>query len=166
MTLPLPRIEALAVATLRALLGLGLVAMVLLNVANAAGRYGGLPTLTGADELLVYGMIWIVMVGAILATRERSHLCIDLLSQRLTGCAELVLSLAVGMVTVAVCGFIAYHSFSFVERIAAIGQTSMGLGIPMVVPHLAITTGFAGMALVATILVAVDLRGALRRSWG
>ena len=45
------RVEAVAISALGGLLGLGLVAMVLVNIANAGGRYGGLPTLTGADRL-------------------------------------------------------------------------------------------------------------------
>ncbi len=164
MTASLIRIEAAAIAALRSLLGLGLVAMVLINVANAVGRYGGLPTLTGADELLVFSMIWIVMVGAILATRDRTHLCIDLFPQRLAPRSGLALTAVTGLVTAAVCAFIAFHSLAFVERIGAIGQTSMGLGIPMAIPHLAVFTGFAGIAVVAAILAVVDLRTILAGS--
>ena len=157
MMAPLVRIEAGAIGLLRGLLGFGLIAMVLLNFANAIGRYFGLPTLTGADELLVFAMIWIVMVGAILATRDRSHLSIDLFPQRLSARSRLALAAATGAVTSAVCAFIALHSLDFIERIAIIGQTSMGLGIPMAIPHLAVFTGFAGIAVVTAVLAAVDL---------
>jgi len=68
------RAEALAVRLIRVLLGLCLMAMVLINVANAVGRYSGWFSLVGADELLVYGMIWIVMLGAILAARSRDEI--------------------------------------------------------------------------------------------
>lgn len=161
MTGVLNRWEARAIAALKGLLGLGLVAMVLVNVANAAGRYGGLPTLTGADELLVFGMIWIVMVGAILATRERAHLAIDVLPARLAPRPRRVLAAAGSAVMALTCGFIAWHSHAFIERIGAIGQTSMGLGIPMVIPHFAVLTGFAGMAAVAALLAASDLAALL-----
>jgi TRAP-type C4-dicarboxylate transport system permease small subunit len=160
------RIEAVAISCLRGLLGLGLILMVVLNVANAVGRYGGLPTLTGADELLVFGMIWIVMVGAILATRDRTHLSIDLVPQRLSQGPRALLLAATGAVTAVVCAFIAFHSLTFVERIAAIGQTSMGLGIPMVIPHLAVFAGFAGIAVVAAILALFDFRAFLTGSGG
>lgn len=152
------RIEAAILASLRGLLGLGLVALVLLNVVNAAGRYGGLPTLTGADELMVYGMIWIVMVGAILATRERSHLSIDVLPGRLSRQSARLLSVATGLAGALVAAFVSVQSWSFIGRIGALGQTSMGLGIPMTIPHLAVFTGFAGMAIVSAALVLSDLR--------
>lgn len=156
------RIEAHVLALVRYALGLGLIAMVILNVANAAGRYGGLPTLTGADEALVYGMIWIVMLGAILATRTREHLTIDLLPGAVGPAAARAMRLLTDAATLAVCAFVARHSYSFIERIGAIGQTSMGLGIPMVIPHAAILVGFAGMTLVAAFLLVADLAALAR----
>ena len=155
------------VRALRALLGLGLVAMVGLNVANAAGRYGGFATLTGADELLVYAMIWIVMVGAILAARGGEHLNIDLLPSALPGTAATLVAVTVDLVTLAVCAFIAFHSWTFIARIAAIGQTSMGLGVPMTWPHAAVLVGFAGIAAAALAsLVARVLGRDARRGGG
>ncbi len=158
---PFARLEARATGALKALLGLGLIAMVALNVANAAGRYGGLPTLTGADEALVYGMIWIVMIGAMLAARQRDHLCIDLLPAALPRAAARLLRLLTDAATLTVCAFIAWHSLDFIQRIGMIGQTSMGLGIPMTWAHSAIFAGFAGMALMAALLLIRDLHALL-----
>ena len=158
----LGRIEARLVGLVRLALGLGLIAMVILNVANAAGRYGGLPTLTGADEALVYGMIWIVMLGAILATRTRDHLTIDLLPHAVGPVAASAMRLLTDAAIFAVCAFVARHSYSFIARIGAIGQTSMGLGINMVWPHSAILVGFAGMALVALLRLVADVAALAR----
>ena len=160
----LSRLEARATRGLETLLGLGLIAMVLLNVANAVGRYSGLPTLTGADELLIYGMIWLVMIGAILTARRRDHLAIDLIPARLGGTAERAVLIATDAATMVVSAFVAWHSLAFVERIAAIGQTSMGFGIPMVVPHLGVTVGFAGMAIAAATLLVADVASAWPRA--
>lgn len=151
------RVEALVVWLIGILLGLGLVAMVFVNVANAVGRYSGLFALVGADELLVYGMIWIVMLGAILAARNRDHLSINLLTLALKGRRAAALQVVIDLATVAVSAFIAWHSLDFVERIASLNQSSMGLGIPMIVPHSAILVGFSGIAAVTAILLAVDI---------
>ncbi|SFU19451.1 TRAP transporter small permease [Sedimentitalea nanhaiensis] len=153
----LVRIEAVVVRVIRLCLGVGLIAMVVINVLNAVGRYSGTISLVGADELLVYGMIWIVMLGAILAARDRDHLSIDLLPSGLSGTAATALQLVIDLVTLIVAGFVAWHSASFIERIAMIGQTSMGLGIPMTLPHAAIFVGFAGIAAVTAVLLASDL---------
>lgn len=141
---------------LAGLLGLGLIAMVVLNVANALGRYTGAPVLTGADELLVFTMIWIVMLGAVLATRQRTHLTIDLLPAALGPQATRRLRIATTCVMAAAAGVTAWHSWAFVGRIGALGQTSMGLGLPMTVPHLAIFVGFSGIAAVAACLALAD----------
>ena len=162
MTGSMSRLEQRVLQALRIFLGLGLITMVLLNVANAAGRYGGLPTLTGADELLVFGMIWIVMIGGILTTRDRSHLAIDLLPPMFGGRGQLILQIGTSVVTAVVSAFIAWHSWTFIDRIGAVGQKSMGLGIPMTVPHFAVLTGFAGTAMVSILLVAGDARAALQ----
>jgi hypothetical protein len=46
----------------------------------------------------------------------------------------------------------------FLQRLAAIGQVSMGLAIPMVIPHAALLVGLAGTAVVAALLAAGDIR--------
>ena len=151
------RAEALVVRLIGILLGLGLIAMVVVNVANAAGRYSGLFALVGADELLVYGMIWIVMLGAILAARNRDHLSINLLPSAMTGRPKAALQIGLDAATIAASAFIAWHSLDFTQRIASLGQTSMGLGIPMVIPHSAIFIGFTGIAAVTAVLMIVDI---------
>ncbi|MBD3623974.1 MAG: TRAP transporter small permease, partial [Rhodobacteraceae bacterium] len=102
-------------------------------------------------------MIWIVMLGAILAARSRDHLSINLLPTAVSGRIAAALQVVIDMATVAVSAFIAWHSFSFIERIASLNQTSMGLGIPMVIPHSAIFVGFTGIAAVTTFLTLVDI---------
>lgn len=151
------RVETRLIAIVRVFLGLGLISMVLLNVANAVGRYGGFWSLTGADEALVYGMIWIVMLGAILATRARDHLVIDLLPAVLPPLRAAQLRILTDAATAGVCFFVAWYSWSFIERIGAIGATSMGLGIPLVLPHAAILVGFVGMGIVSTALALFSL---------
>jgi TRAP-type transport system small permease protein len=151
------RAEALVVRLVGVLLGLGLIAMVVVNVANAVGRYSGRFSLVGADELLVYGMIWIVMLGAILAARSRDHLSINLLPTAMSGGMAATVQILIDIATVAVSLFIAWHSFVFIGRIAALNQTSMGLGIPMVIPHSAILVGFLGIAAVTAFLTIVDV---------
>ena len=68
------RIARIAAFATRTLLGALLIAMMLLNVANAVCRYLFSVVLIGADELLVFAMIWMVMtntpLGHLLDRRE------------------------------------------------------------------------------------------------
>jgi len=159
-------IEERVIGLIRILLGLVMVSMVILNLANAAGRYVGTPIFTGADELLVFGMIWLVMIGAVVSTRERKHLSIDVFPQRLDDKSRLLLNTVVGIFTVVLATFIAFHSLHFINKISAIGQTSMGMGVPMVIPHFAVFTGFSGIALVTGILAIKDFRELIIRRRG
>jgi TRAP-type C4-dicarboxylate transport system permease small subunit len=143
-------------AAARNLLGVLLLGMVLLNVANAACRYLFGLVLIGADELLVYAMIWIVMIGMILVTIDRRHIALDLLVNRLRPRARIALALLHHVVMTAGCAYAAVQCLEFTKRVAAVGQTSMALGFPMVYPHSALVVGFAGTALVAALLVVSD----------
>ena len=120
----------------RVILGLLLLAMVVLNVANAISRYLLSSVVIGIDELLVFAMIWMVMIGMLLVTAERSHIALEIIT---------------GRVAVA-CASAAWQSYKFVSRVVAIKQPSMARALPMFSPHGAITLGLAGTALVAAVL--------------
>ena len=57
--------------------------------------------------------------------------------------------------------YAAWQSLAFVARVGAMGQTSMALGLSMVVPHGALLLGFAGTAVVSALLL---MRDVLRRA--
>lgn len=152
------RAGALLGRMLHIALGLVLLAVVAVNVANAAGRYLLGVSVTGTDELMVYAMIWVVMLGAILSLAGRQHIGIDLLPASVGPRARLALHLVHDLAALAVCAYLARASWLFVTRIAGLGTTSMGLGIPMSWPHAALLAGFAGMTAVAAGLVVADLR--------
>lgn len=151
------RLEQRLAGPLRALLGLVLITMVAINVVNATGRYLGFRLPAGLDELLVYMMIWIVMAGAVLALLLREHLAIDLLPQALSARAQTSVVLLGNVVVLAVSLTVVRQSWTFIERIDRLGQTSMGLGIPMTWPHAAVLAGFGGMAVVALLLIVRDV---------
>jgi len=152
------RMSRMAVSAVRTLLGLVLIGLVLLNVANALARATGIVVI-GIDEVLVFGMIWMVMLGMLLVTAERGHITFELVTTRVGPRAQTVLMIITHFVLTASCGYAAYQSFLFVKRITMLGQTSMALGMPMLIPHSALIVGFGGTAIIAGLLVI----GALRR---
>jgi TRAP-type C4-dicarboxylate transport system permease small subunit len=151
-----PRIARSLDHAARHLLGALLLGMVLLNVANAMCRYLFGIVLVGADELLVYAMIWIVMIGMILVTIDRRHIALDLLMNRLAPRPRIALTMLHHLIIMIGCAYAAVQCLEFTKRVAAIGQTSMALGFPMAFPHSALIVGFAGTALVAALLVLSD----------
>jgi TRAP-type C4-dicarboxylate transport system permease small subunit len=153
-TSQLPRIAASAV---RLLLGLVLIGLVLLNVVNALARATGVVVI-GVDEVLVFGMIWMVMLGMLLVTAERGHIALELLAARVGSRISRAFSIVTHSVMAASCAYAAYQSFLFVQRVNDSGQTSMALGMPMLIPHSALVVGFGGTALIAAMLVVSDIQ--------
>ncbi|HET7698223.1 MAG TPA: TRAP transporter small permease subunit, partial [Vicinamibacterales bacterium] len=58
-------------------LALALIGAVLLNFVNVIGRYGFGTTMTIADELQTYTMVWIAFLGAAVVTWRGLHLRMD-----------------------------------------------------------------------------------------
>src|SRR5689334_13715698 len=77
----------------RAVLGLLLLGMVAINVAAAMCRYVFGIVFTGADEMLVFAMIWMVMIGLILVTANQNHIALDFLVTRAGPRARMALAL-------------------------------------------------------------------------
>src|SRR3546814_17060935 len=115
--------------------------MVLLNAAAAAGRYLFGDGLVGSDELMVFGMIWVVFIGAALLEREGRHLGFDLLVKRLPERPRQVLRVVIGLGSAVVLSPVAWQSFAVVERLAALGQVSLWGGSRVAIPHAAVPGG-------------------------
>ena len=141
----------------RVVLGLLLLGMVVLNVASAMCRYIFGIVFVGADELLVFAMIWMVMVGMIVVTASRSHIALDFLVTRVAPRQRVMLSAAHNIVMTGACAYATVYCWSFVMRVAAIGQTSMALELPMAIPHFALVVGFGGTTIASALLLASDI---------
>ncbi|WP_193178550.1 TRAP transporter small permease [Oricola nitratireducens] len=138
-------------------LGLVLIGVVLINVVNATGRYLFSASMTGADELMVFIMIFVVMVGAVLALAGRRHICVNLLPSYATGRRLHFLYVVHDLIGLAATSYAFHASWLFVSKIARLGTKSMTLGIPMTIPHSALLIGFGAMAVISFVCLIRDL---------
>lgn len=136
-------------SALETLLGLVLIAVVLINVANAAGRYLFRTSLTGTDEVMVFSIIFVVVIGAVLALARRTNIAVDLLPTYAHPRIRRVIFLIHDAVTLAATTYAALASWMYVSRLTSIGTTSMTLGIPMTIPHAILLSGFVAMAVIS-----------------
>jgi TRAP-type C4-dicarboxylate transport system permease small subunit len=155
----------IALSAARTLLGIVLIGLVLLNVVNAIARATG-KVVIGVDEVLVFGMIWMVMIGMMLVTADRSHIALEILQTRVGPKARCVLSIMTHAVMIGACGYAAIQSFGFIQRVTATGQTSMALGMPMLIPHSALLVGFGGTAIIAAMIFVSDIRALSQKRGG
>ncbi|GGD19626.1 TRAP transporter small permease [Aureimonas glaciei] len=163
--IPAPsRLAGLAMKVLHTLLGLTLLSVVAVNFLNAASRYlFGISPL-GADELMVYVVIWAVMIASILSLFLRSHINVNLLPLCATGRFHHLLRVIHDLAAVVTCGYATYASWLFIGRISTLGVKSMGLGVPMTIPHAALLFGFAGLTLAGAVMLVRDLSALVRNN--
>lgn len=139
-------------------LGILLIAVVAINIVNATGRYLLSYAFTGADEVMVFVMIYVVMGGAVLSLVQRKHINVNLLPSYTHGRARHALHAIHDLVALCASLFAVHASWLFVAKIGRLGTGSMTLGIPMIIPHAAVLLGFGAMTVVALVALARDIR--------
>jgi len=70
--------------------------------------------LAWGDTSLSILVLWVGMLGAMVATREQNHISIDVLSRFLPPHLKGLNQILIDLFTAAVCGLLSYHSYRFV----------------------------------------------------
>jgi TRAP-type C4-dicarboxylate transport system permease small subunit len=103
-----------------------------------------------------------VMVGLLGVTARRAHIALDFLVTRSGPRQRVMLSALHHIVMTGACAYATVYCWSFVTRVAAIGQTSMALELPMAIPHFALVVGFGGTTIASALLLARDIAALAR----
>lgn len=131
------------------LLALALLAAILLNFANVVGRYVLGTTITGADEMQTYTMVWIAFLGAAVVAWRGEHLRMDILSRAWPPAVQLALRIIETLLVIALGGFALVQSVRYVMSMVSFGATSPTAQIPMWIPHSGVVVGLSLLILVA-----------------
>jgi TRAP-type C4-dicarboxylate transport system permease small subunit len=141
--------------TLAALL---LLAAIAINFANVLARYLFLASIYWADEAMVFLVIWSIFLAAVAVTYDGSHLTMDLFSTRLPPRWQRALDALIAAVCLATFAFMAWQAVTVVRTLLRNDQRSIALDLPIAVAHAALLVGFAAMALVAALRLALRHR--------
>ncbi|MDH3695399.1 MAG: TRAP transporter small permease [Gammaproteobacteria bacterium] len=98
-----------------------------------------------ADELLRLLVLWLVMLGAVAASRDDRHIRIDILSRFLSDKWKLVTTSVLDLFTAVVCGIVAWYAASFVIESREYEDTLLG-GLPAWPFQLILPVAFACIA--------------------
>ncbi len=131
------------------LIGAALVFCVALDGANVFARYVLHSPIIAVEEILGYLLVWSVFIGMILVTRNDEHLRMDLLAVVLPARFQRALRTLEAVLTLAVCGLVAYQCIQAAILIGRLGEKTIVLNVPMAVPFAALPVGFALIAAVA-----------------
>ena len=121
------------------------------------GRYVFNYSISWSEEAATFCQIWLVMLGSGLAMRNRNHIGIDLLVTRLPLRVQQVAKTASFLLGVWFLLVVITSSMSLL----AIGLIvkSAGLGLPLVVPYVALPVGMSYLLLEFAIATIPDIRG-------
>lgn len=125
------------------ILALAFIVAVCLNFANVVGRYGLGRSIAAADEIQIYIMVFMAFLGAAVVSWRREHLRVDVLVRFLPQAVQSALRWCEILLVAALAGFVVVQSSRYSAQMFSLGRTSDVGGIPMWIPHGAVTLGFA-----------------------
>ena len=94
------------------------------------------------DELIRVLVLWISLIGAMVASRNNSHVNIDMISRYLPRRVKNISTVLVGIFTSFICGVMAWFSMNFVMMEKSVGLIAFA-GIPVWVCQSVIPISFA-----------------------
>jgi len=125
------------------LLTLVLGAMILVAAAQIALRNIWGTGLDWADEALRIMVMWVTMLGAVAASRERRHVSIDALSRYLPPQITRWTGTLINACTALVCAALTWYSYGFVADSVLAGDRVLGGNVPAWAVQLILPVGFA-----------------------
>lgn len=132
--------------------------MVLLAVLQILLRNLAGISLVWIEPFLQHGVLWIGLLGAMIASRGDEHIRIDIASHYLPRSVRRVLAIVVDLFTSGVCALVAWHAAHYVGEEFAYGARGF-LDLPAWLLQAVIPLGFAVIALRYAILLVLDIRG-------
>ncbi len=106
-----------------------------LNFLNVCLRYIWGRPFAWTEEIMTFGLLFIVMAGTVIATAFDQNLKIDVLLQVLPRFWRKAFRIAGECVWIAVSIYLALQSYTVVTLMMRLGQTSMAARIPSWIPH-------------------------------
>jgi tripartite ATP-independent transporter DctM subunit len=130
----------------------------LILAADIVARLLGVSALRASTDYVRHLVLWISFAGAMITTREKSHLSMSVGVERMPESVKLVVATATSFVAVAVCSALAAASLSFV--LSGFDPTDTVGMVPVRVAALVMPIGFA---VIAGRFILTPVRGSGRR---
>lgn len=110
------------------------------------------------EEVAVYSMIYMVLIGTEIGLRDGTQISVTTLVDKLSGKTKKIIQIVAKLIVVLFSSMILYSSIGMVQMQIKTGQTSPALRIPMSLPYAALPISFGiitavqGAALILMIL--------------
>jgi TRAP-type C4-dicarboxylate transport system permease small subunit len=97
--------------------------------------------LTWGDALVRNLVLWVGFIGAALATKEGSHINIDVVSQWMPSLGKTVIAGITHLFSFLICGLMTFASLKFIKNEVQMGNVAF-LGIPSWIPEIILPITF------------------------
>lgn len=114
------------------------------------------------EQLIRLGVLWVGLLGAVVASRDDRHLRIDLVSRVLPARGRAALAVLTHLLTAAVCGVVGWHAARFVLDERVYGGAAVA-DVPMWMLQTVLPAAFVLMSLRHAVHAGRAAREALRR---
>ncbi len=121
-------------------------AMIILSCSSIVLRNLDMGGFTWAENAVHIIVLWLAMFGALRASREQSHIAIDLVTHYTSQKWQKVIHFVVSISGAAICGIASYYSFIFVQSEKADGLIAF-LNVPAWICEAIIPFGLAVITL-------------------
>ena len=122
-----------------------MIAATLLVAAQVVTRFILKVPLPWSEEIARYMFLWLTWVGAAYATKERKHVRIDIIYEKMPEAGKKVCTVISTIIWIVFLGIMVYLSFRLTRSVASGGQIAVGSGIPMWIPYASIPVGMGLM---------------------
>lgn len=148
-----------ALDALKYVIGVLLLAGVALNFVNVLLRYIWGRPYAWTEEVMIFGLLFIVMAGLVVATARDDNLKIDILLQVAPRMLRKILRVFAHLVWIGASIYLAMQSYTVVMLMMNMGQTSMAARIPSWIPHSFLLGSFVLSALAAVYAMIREVTG-------
>lgn len=98
-------------------------------------------------EATTYTFAWMVLIGVSYCVRERAHIAVDLVTDKLPPGPRRIMMLAAIALSIAYCGFMIYGGAIFVDRLMVLGNNARDVPLPRWLLTSILPIGFTLLAL-------------------
>jgi TRAP-type C4-dicarboxylate transport system permease small subunit len=124
-------------------LGVGVLIMATVSVANVIGRFAFGESLFFAEELNQFLIVLITFVGIGYAARKGRHIRMSAIYDSLPDRWRKALMVTIALATAAAMFVLAYYAYVYVDKVAATGRVAPSLRVPIYLTLLWVPVGFA-----------------------
>lgn len=124
-----------------AFIGAALAFSTLLLFVNVVLRYVFLAPIGWAEELTIYLIVWVVLIGGSIAVRARGHIAVDLLPYVLSPANRRRLQILILVVMMVFFAAFFYYGGQHTLRVRSLGQVTPMMQAPMWLAYLALPVG-------------------------